>query len=187
MTKIENSSRYTHQQKGEGGRKYQWHDTCLPVLKVKNYPAKIYASQRETTTMWFHAYVKSNEQAELTSEMETDSSMESRLTAPGLAGRVRGRRDQGKRKRTHGCRQWCGDCGRRYKGDKCEWKKDNKSLKIIFQMYIPKHTYTYIHTSRLWYIYIYITTIHTHTYIYIHYVYIVGQKVRLVFSIRWLQ
>ena len=34
--------------------------------------------------IWFHSYVESNEQTELTTEIETDSEIESRLTALGV-------------------------------------------------------------------------------------------------------
>ena len=52
--------------------------------------------------------MESNEQTELTSKMETDSWMESRLTALGVM--VNGWRDGQKDKRINGHGQQCSDC-----------------------------------------------------------------------------
>ena len=61
--------------------------------------------------------MESNEQTELTSKIETDLQMESRMTA--MRGWATGWRDQQERKRTHGHGKQCGDCGgMRYNGDK---------------------------------------------------------------------
>ena len=65
--------------------------------------------REKTNTIWSHSYVESNEQTELTSNIETDSQMESRLTASGGV-LVKGWRDWEKGKRTHGHGQQCGDC-----------------------------------------------------------------------------
>ena len=51
--------------------------------------------------------MESNEQTELTSKIEKDSEIESRMTA---IEEVRRWSDQSKRKRTHGHGHQCGDC-----------------------------------------------------------------------------
>ena len=53
--------------------------------------------------------MESNEQAEITSKIETDSQIEGRLTALEGIG-LEGCGTEQKRKRTHGHRQQCGDC-----------------------------------------------------------------------------
>ena len=51
--------------------------------------------------------MESNEQTELTSKIETDSEMESRMTA--MRGGLEGGGMEQKGKRTHGHRRQCGD------------------------------------------------------------------------------
>ena len=53
--------------------------------------------------------MESNEQTELTSKIETDLQIQSRLTVPGKVGRVEGSSKKGRKKKTHG--QQCGNCG----------------------------------------------------------------------------
>ena len=64
--------------------------------------------------------MESNEQIELTSKIETDSQIESRMTAMGMG--LEGGEIQQKGKRTNGHGQQCGDSGaggrEKYKGDK---------------------------------------------------------------------
>ena len=50
-------------------------------VDLENSMLSVIASQRKTNTIWFHSCVKSNEQTELTRAMETESQMESRMTA----------------------------------------------------------------------------------------------------------
>ena len=67
--------------------------------------------------------MESNEQTELTSKIEKDSSIETRMTALGR-GLGSGRIEQ-EGKRTHGRGQECGDCWRRgYKGTKRQCQKN---------------------------------------------------------------
>ena len=54
--------------------------------------------------------MESNEQTELTSKTDTDSQMESRMTASGGQGRAGGGGTEQKGKGTHGHGQQCGDC-----------------------------------------------------------------------------
>ena len=57
-------------------------------------------------TVLFHSYVESSKQTELINKIETDSQMESRMTATG--GRLGDGGTEQKGKRTHGRRQQCG-------------------------------------------------------------------------------
>ena len=63
---------------------------------------------RERQIPWFHLYVESNEQTELTSKTESDSLMENRWQL--VLGEVRGCRDWAKGKRTHRHGQEYDDC-----------------------------------------------------------------------------
>ena len=73
------------------------------IKKKKNLPFATIWTDIENITLseisqpekdiWFHSYVESNEQTELTSELETDSQMESKMTA-GVGGEVGGWKDQ---------------------------------------------------------------------------------------------
>ena len=65
-------------------------------------------SQRKTNAIWFHSYVQSNEETELTWKIGTDSKMQSRMMAK--VGDVRGWKDWAKRQRTYGHGQQCADC-----------------------------------------------------------------------------
>ena len=66
-------------------------------------------SQRKTNAIWFHLYVEFNEQTELTSNIETDSQIENRMTAYWGRERVVGGGTKQKGKRTHGHGRQCGD------------------------------------------------------------------------------
>ena len=56
---------------------------CDSMMDLKNIMLSE-ISQSKTNTIWFHLYVESNEQTQLTSKIKTDSETESRMTARGV-------------------------------------------------------------------------------------------------------
>ena len=59
------------------------------------------SQSEKANTIWSHSYVESNEQTELTSKTETDSQIQSRLTAVEEGQGVEGERKKGKKEKTH--------------------------------------------------------------------------------------
>ena len=70
---------------------------CNTMDGCGEHYAKWNKSVKERQIPWFHSYVESNEQTELTSKIKTDSWTESRMTA--TVGKVRGWMDWAKRKK----------------------------------------------------------------------------------------
>ena len=91
------------------GKKEENFTLCNSMDGPREHYAKWNKPIRERHTIWFHSYVESNEQTELTSKSETDSYLESRWQLVGRWGRLQGRGIEQKRKRTHGHGKQGGD------------------------------------------------------------------------------